>query len=315
MQQNNRRTFLQQASVLSAAAVLPSFKWKAMKNHQFKMSLNSGAIGLEVNQLEALKMAEEYGFNAMTVQLNEMINMDKSERSDFVAQMKSKGISWGSTSLPIEFRASEKTFKKALDELPRKAAVLQEIGGTRMNTWIMPTHKTLSYIDNFEQHRRRLQQVANILGHHGVRLGLEYVGPKTLMARDRYPFLRTMQETKMLINAIDESNVGFVLDSFHWFCAEESVADLLTLDKEDIVTVDLNDAASGRTAAEQIDNQRNLPMATGVIDLKAFLGALAQLGYDGPVRAEPFNDELREMNNTAAIQATSTAMKKAFELV
>jgi sugar phosphate isomerase/epimerase len=315
MQQSNRRTFLQQASLLSATAVLPSFQWLSNQNHAFKMSLNTGSIGLEVNQLEAMKLATEYGFNAMTVHLNEMINMDKSERMDFVEQMKSKGISWGSTNLPMEFRASEKTFKKALNELPRKAEVLQEIGGTRMNTWIMPTHKTLTYIENFEQHQERLQQVANVLGHYDIRLGLEYVGPKTLMTRDRFSFIHTMQELKMLMDAIDESNVGFVLDSFHWFCAEESVADLLTLDKEDIVTVDLNDATAGRNAAEQIDNERNLPLVSGVIDTKAFLSALARIGYDGPIRAEPFNNALNEMDNEAAIQATADAMKKAFALI
>jgi sugar phosphate isomerase/epimerase len=135
------------------------------------------------------------------------------------------------------------------------------------------------------------------------------------MTRDRFSFIHTMQELKMLMDAIDESNVGFVLDSFHWFCAEESVADLLTLDKEDIVTVDLNDATAGRNAAEQIDNERNLPLVSGVIDTKAFLSALARIGYDGPIRAEPFNNALNEMDNEAAIQATADAMKKAFALI
>ena len=34
--------------------------------------------------------------------------------------------------------------------------------------------------------------------------------------------------------------------------------------------------------------QRELPGATGVIDLAQFIAALRRLGYDGPVRAEPF---------------------------
>ena len=114
---------------------------------------------------------------------------------------------------------------------------------------------------------------------------------------------------------IDRSNVGFVLDSFHWFCAGDTKDDLLTLSNHDIIAVDLNDASSGISADEQIDGKRELPSATGVIDLKAFLSALISIGYDGPVRAEPFNQPLRDMSPDDALHATYQAMKKSFDLV
>jgi sugar phosphate isomerase/epimerase len=124
-----------------------------------------------------------------------------------------------------------------------------------------------------------------------------------------------MAECKELISEIGESNVGVQLDSFHWFCAGETKADLLSLSNEDIVTVDLNDAVSGVSADEQLDGKRELPMASGVIDLQTFMDALVEIGYDGPTRAEPFNQALRDMDNEAALKATSEAMKKAFSLV
>jgi hypothetical protein len=43
--------------------------------------------------------------------------------------------------------------------------------------------------------------------------------------------------------------------------------------------------------------------------------ALVEIGYDGPVRAEPFNQPLRDMNNDDALEATYKAMSKAFALV
>jgi sugar phosphate isomerase/epimerase len=49
-----------------------------------------------------------------------------------------------------------------------------------------------------------------------------------------------------------------------------------------------------------------------VIDVKTFLNALVKIGYDGPVRAEPFNAALRAMPREAAVAATATAMRKAF---
>jgi len=58
-----------------------------------------------------------------------------------------------------------------------------------------------------------------------------------------------------------------------------------------------------------------LPCATGVIDLAAFLNALNQIGYDGPIRAEPFNQALNKMGKEDACAAAAASLKKAFALV
>jgi sugar phosphate isomerase/epimerase len=52
-----------------------------------------------------------------------------------------------------------------------------------------------------------------------------------------------------------------------------------------------------------------------VIDVAAFLKTLRQIGYDGPVRAEPFNQKLNAMDNEEACAAVAAAMKKAMALL
>jgi len=42
---------------------------------------------------------------------------------------------------------------------------------------------------------------------------------------------------------------------------------LLALKNQEVVSVDLNDAPAGITQEQQQDNQRELPAATGVIEL------------------------------------------------
>jgi len=49
--------------------------------------------------------------------------------------------------------------------------------------------------------------------------------------------------------------------------------------------------------------------------LAAFLKALNQIGYDGPVRAEPFNRPLNAMDNEAACAATIQALRQAVALL
>jgi sugar phosphate isomerase/epimerase len=285
------------------------------KERKFKMGLNPGAIGVSLDQNELLQKASEYGFESIVAYSGTLAEWDDSKISEFLEEMNAKNIVWGACGLPMDFRKDEATQRKGLLELPKHAKALQKAGATRMSTWIMPTHPDLTYMENFKQHAERLGDIARILGHYNIKLGLEYVGPKTLMARDKYSFVHTMAECKELIEATGEPNVGVQLDSFHWFCAGETKADLLTLSNEDIVTVDLNDARAGFTADEQIDQKRELPMATGVVDMQSFMDALVEIGYDGPIRAEPFNQALRDMDDIAALKATADAMKKAFNLV
>jgi len=79
--------------------------------------------------------------------------------------------------------------------------------------------------------------------------------------------------------------------------------------------VDLNDAPPGVPKDQQLDGRRELPCATGVIEAASFLNALQQIGYDGPVRAEPFNKTLNDLDNEEACAATVKTMRKAFELI
>ena len=315
---NNRRDFIKKTAIASSLAFVPFTNLKSMplkEKRKFKMGINPGAVGVKLDQSQLLDKASEYGFESIVAFSSTLAGWSDGQIDEFVGKMKSKNISWGASGLSMDFRRDKATQRKGLTDLPKHAEALQKAGVTRMSTWIMPTHKELTYLENMKQQGSRLKEAAIILGVYDIKLGLEYVGPKTLMARDKYSFVHSMAECKELISEIGEPNVGVQLDSFHWFCAGETKADLLSLSNEDIVTVDLNDAVSGVSADEQLDGKRELPMASGVIDLQTFMDALVEIGYDGPTRAEPFNQPLRDMDNEAALKATSEAMKKAFSLV
>ncbi len=124
-----------------------------------------------------------------------------------------------------------------------------------------------------------------------------------------------MAETKELIAETGSSNIGFVLDSWHWWTAGESADDIRTLTNQDIISCDINDAPRGLERDDQYDNQRELPVATEVIDMQAFLEALATIGYDGPIRPEPFSRKLNDMDNEQASRVSGEAMRNAFALL
>lgn len=316
----DRRTMLA-ASTAAGITLLTNGYAKAAAStpqsgrRKFTMDLTGGAIGVRAGQLDAIELAAKYGFESVSPDSGFLASLDDTGRKDLAATMKQQNIVWGAAGLPVDFRKDEATFQDGLKKLPALAKGLQQAGVTRVSTWLMPCHDELTYVTNFRQHANRLRECVRILGDHGQRFGMEYVGPKTLWASKRHSFIHSMAETKELIAEIGLDNIGFVLDSWHWYTAHETVDDLLTLKNSDVVACDLNDAPKGLELDQQIDNQRELPSATGVIDLKTFLGALVTIGYDGPIRAEPFNATLNAMDNDDACKATAAAMKKAFSLV
>lgn len=299
-----RRQMIASGALLTAAA-----------STRMRMQLDCGSIGVKAGVREALAHAAQHGFDVISADSGWLSRSPESEVAGLLEEMKQKRIGWGQSGLPVEFRKSEDEFAAGLKDLPARAAALQRAGVNRVTTWLGPTHDTLTYLENFRLHSRRLREVARVLKDHGCRLGLEYVGPKTSWTARRYPFIHTMREMKELIADIGTGNVGFVLDSWHWYTAQETAADLRTLTPADVVSIDLNDAPAGLPVDQQKDNMRELPCATGVIPMAEFLTTLNALGCDAPARCEPFNAPLRAMAPDAALAATAAAMKKAFALI
>lgn len=308
---SGRRGFMAQLGALTVLMLNPASLYPFFKtlDRKFRICLNPGALGVSLSQKSLLSSAIAHGFEAIVPLSSQLTKMKDEETDQLLSGMKQNNISWGCGGLPVQFRLSEEKFQQDMDQLEGHARALNKAGATSMSTWIMPTHADLTYLENFALHKKRLREVAKVLADHGIRLGLEYVGPKTLMARDKYAFIRTMKECHELLDSINAENVGLQLDAFHWYCAGESVEDILNLDPEQIVTVDLNDAKAGRTVDEQLDWERELPGTSGVIDIESFLKALMDIGYTGPVRAEPFNEELNKLENEAALKKTIEAMK------
>ncbi len=314
----SRRTFCRSALTAAVAFHLtrPSAKASQINNRvKFYKNLGLGHIGVKANHRQALEYAVKYGFDSITPNLGEFENRSTAEIREWVATMKEKGIRYGSCGLPVEFRRDEDRFQKDLARLPKQASILKQLGVKRMVTWITPGHRELTYLQNFERHKRRFREVAKVLKDYNIQLGLEFVGPRTSRARSRFPFICTQSGMMELTEAIGTTNVGLLLDSWHWYTSHGTVEELLQLSNNDVIHVHVNDAPSGIPVDEQIDNRRRLPVTTEVIDMKGFINALVKIGYDGPVECEPFDRELRRMEDNAALQMTIAALNRLWDLI
>jgi sugar phosphate isomerase/epimerase len=282
---------------------------------RFYAILSVGRLGFHARFPQSLELAVKHGFEGLDPDPNYFASLGDEGIKRLRDDLQAKNLKLGAAGLPVEFRKDEATFNDGLKKLPATADILQRTGVWSVSTWVLPCSSDVTYPQNFRQHAYRLRQCTQILADRGQKLGLEYVAPRTLWRSQRHPFLHTLSEMRELIVAIGTNNLGIQLDSWHWFNAEETGKDLLALRGSDVVTVDLNDAPRGLSLDQYQDDHRELPVATGVIPVKDFLDSLVQIGYDGPIQAEPFNAGLRGMPLDRACSSAAAAMRRAFSLL
>lgn len=311
----NRRGFIKSSSIASLGLISLSqnlYSMDRLSSRKMKISLIPGTVGINVNTNELLDLAIKNKFESIYPLINDLKKMSTMELTDYLDKMASNSISFDVSILPVDFSQTDSVFNNGIKVLKDYCKVMRKIDSVGFCRWIMPTSNNLTYLKNFKIHKERLKECAKIIGDNDMKLGLEFVGPKTLMARDQFSFIRTINELRELISEIDERNVGYQLDTFHLYCANHSIEDLRFLNKDDIIMCQLNDAVKGRTRDEQIDLERNLPGKTGLIDTAPFLNFLQEVGYDRTVSAEPFNKDLNKMNNEETAKTTYDSIKNSF---
>lgn len=277
-------------------------------------ALSPHAVGVYPRNLEAALVATRRGgFEGLEFDSREIADLVGRQGGDVVrAMFTAAGVRPAGWGLPFDWRGSEESWREGLEELPRLARAAAVIGGERVYTWVLPGSDELGYADNRRFHLDRLSPIADVLASEGCRLGLEYVGPETLRAGFRYPFIYRMGEMVEL-GAELGTDVGLLVDCWHWYTSGGTVEELRSLRPEEVVYVHVNDAPPGVPVDEQVDSVRALPGETGVIDIVGFLGALATVGYDGPVVPEPFKSDLADLpSDDARLELVGASLATIF---
>jgi len=275
-------------------------------------SLNTGAIGVRADLEGALTMAKAHGFDAIDFGIGEAQRIAEAQGADALTRkFEAAGVKPGPWGLPVDWRGDDEKFQQGLSELAAAAELGQRLAAQRVTTWVTPGHNERTRQQQYDYLLGRFRPIARILADHGCRLGLEFIGPKTSRTRLAHEFIYTAGDMLAFAHDIGP-NVGLLHDCWHWYTSGGTLEELKSLKAEDVVAVHVNDAPAGVERDAQIDNQRLLPMESGVIELPAYLRALQQIGYDGPVTVEPFSARLRELAPEQAVRETAESLGKAW---
>jgi len=279
-------------------------------------SLNPGLIGIKTELADSLALAQRHGYRGLDAQIEPLhtavIQTSAAAVRDQFAQ---HGLTPGVWNLPFKpYAQTTAKWRDALAKLPPLLATAQAVGATRAGMWLSPGSYDRNYEQNFAFHVERFQPIAGLMADHGIQLGLEFIGPETMLRLFKFPFVRSIAQTRELTRAIGP-NCGQIIDSYNWYCAGGTRADFEGLSSREVVGIHLNDAPAGIPVSAQFDGVRRLPGTTGVIDLLGFMQGLANAGYTGPITAEPYDAELSALPADESAARTFRALQSAINSI
>jgi sugar phosphate isomerase/epimerase len=273
------------------------------------IALNSTlTVGGRVPWPDFARLAAKTGYLGVDVNLGAAMQAGLEATQALFAELRIKPAVVG---LPVEFRKDDEAFNQTLAKLGEAAKFSAAINCPRMTTWIMSSTDTPKP-ELWKIYRSRFSACAKIVGEHGLRIGLEFLGPLHIRKRSPHEFI--WRPAEMLQFAIEcGPNVGLLLDSWHWHHAEGTVRDIVSAGKDRIVHVQVADAP--KLPPEEIrDNERLMP-GEGIIDFNAFFGALKKVGYVDGVSPEIFGRGLKEIQPEEGaklgLKTTTAVMRKA----
>jgi sugar phosphate isomerase/epimerase len=284
------------------------------------VSLPPWAVARNVGWPEQARLAARVGYEGIDWAFDAAKSAGVSATRKLLAEL---GIVPTIVNLPMKatLGPDDAAFDAELAGLPENAAFAAAIGCSRFQLVLGPT--TLpgqSKEARWEQVRRRLARIGGVIAPHGMRLGVEFLGPLYFRTRQppgatapTLPFVWTLRETLALAEA-SAPNVGVTLDAWHWHHSGGTVADVRAANASRIVHVHVSDARA--MPPEQVRDDMRLLPGEGVIDLVGFFGALKAIGYRGGVAPETIGPRIPdtmspEESARIALVATTAVMRRA----
>jgi sugar phosphate isomerase/epimerase len=200
--------------------------------------------------------------------------------------------------------ATDEEFAEALEVVPANARAAAELGGTRTGT-VLPCRADVPKEELWPATVARIRQLDAALEGTGVRLGMEFLGVKTLRLEKPHAFVGSMAEANRLLDEAGARNVGLTLDSYHWYAGGDSLDTIRQTAGQRLVILHLNDAKD--VPREQLLDQDRVLPGEGVIPLGDWLRAISETGFDGFLALEVLGPRMAEMSPEEAARVGKEA--------
>ena len=267
-----------------------------------------GHCGVSASVYEIAPLAQKYGIGGVAVPQN-LLEDPKAgvAAADFIFD---HGLRWSLLPTPADFfteSVTDAAFDSALERFKRWADAGEKMGGGIAYLAVWNGSNARNADDQFVWVWNGWRCIWKVADDHGLRYGMEFLGPCPLQRSFRYPFFNSLSGILALADAVSP-RCGFLFDTYHWYTGSDQRVDeayLAAAQVERMVNFHLNDGVPGRTRTQQEDLERQLPLTSGIIDATLPYRLFERAGYAGPVLCEPLrpwqqNAEGRSLEQTMA---------------
>ena len=263
---------------------------------------------LDLEQKAAL--AQKYGYPGLDFSLAEARAVDSSPAA-VTALLARYGVEASTVSgvLSASVVVPDEQFEAALEALPANAREAAAVGGRRTQT-VLPGRATQPKDELWPLVVERIRRLDSALDGTGVRLGMEFLGVKTLRPGVPHAFVQSMAEALRLLDEAGARHVGLTLDSYHWYAAGDSLDTIRHSAPERLVLLHVNDAKD-LPRESLLDGDRLVP-GEGVIPLTDWLKAIASTGFDGFIAMEVLGPRLADVDAESCAKLGMEAQQRLF---
>lgn len=274
-----------------------------------RLALN-GATIMHSPLADDVEIAAEAGFTALEVWAGKVAEYTRARPiEDLAHKVQALGITpWCINSIEnITYRDTAGR-RELLDELARTVALARAIGAPSIV--VVPGRRP----DGFSRHESIrdaidvLRAMSDVAGDVG--LAFEFLGKPGCAV----PVLDMAVD---IVDAVDRTNVGMVIDTFHFHAGSSRFEDLDRVRIDRLFVVHLNGCED--LPRDQLTDAHRLYPGEGVIPITQILSRLQSRGWDGTASVEIFRpayweQDPREVARTAHSRAKAVAEAAGFNI-
>ena len=272
--------------------------------------LNLKGLGVSGRQNELIELALTFKFNTVEVDMEDLIGRHDTMGKEFACQfLQSANINIGSFDLPIDLDASDADFATQSAKMDTIFALCETLGGKRCRVPI-GTSSDMPFVECYEKHQARLNELAQKCSGHGLTLGLALTLPTA--NEKEHKFIHTAEEIMTLVKTVGHDNVALHLDTWHWKVCGGAMDQISEISAAKISEVALSDLAESADPANVTPADSVMPGDEATSFSCDVFNTLKASGYEGPVS---FATQMSTFANTSRDRIVNRVSKRLDALI
>lgn len=273
-------------------------------------NLCPSTLGISGRQSEIIELTLTYGFRGLDLEIDDFAERAKTQGLDQAIRfLSSAKIRIGSVDLPVRWRSDEETYQADLADLDQVASYAAKAKVYACKTIVFPESEHLPYHENFEQHRKRLAEIAAVLGKHGIRLAVGFHAAAARREGKQFQFIQEAGALALLLKSVASDNVGLWLDTWNWYVGGGTVASLKAFGIDKVAYVTIADAPNDVERSALTEVQRTLPGEDGAAHVEEIVTLLKDQDYKGPITLAPNAECFNGLKNDDILKQCKAALE------